>query len=129
MDDTELIDNAEEVEEIEENEDIISTNEEQTSVNQVEASEEVEQVPEFNVNMELDIYDELSEVSEDSEEFSTDYQQLIDNTETIISLLSISEDDIYDSAYDYNVSSSVVQCFLLASVFGCFVCSALFRKW
>lgn len=129
MDDTELIDNAEEVEEIEENEDIISTNEEQTSVNQVEASEEVEQVPESNVNMELDIYDELSEVSEDSEEFSTDYQQLIDNTETIISLLSISEDDIYDSAYDYNVSSSVVQCFLLASVFGCFVCSALFRKW
>lgn len=129
MDDTELIDNAEEVEEIEENEDIISTNEEQTSVNQVEASEEVEQAPESNVNMELDIYDELSEVSEDSEEFSTDYQQLIDNTETIISLLSISEDDIYDSAYDYNVSSSVVQCFLLASVFGCFVCSALFRRW
>lgn len=129
MDDTELIDNAEEVEEIEENEDIISTNEEQTSVNQVEAPEEVEQAPEFNVNMELDIYDELSEVSEDSEEFSSDYQQLIDNTETIISLLSISEDDIYDSAYDYNVSSSVVQCFLLASVFGCFVCSALFRKW
>lgn len=129
MDDTELIDNAEEVEEIEENEDIISTNEEQTSVNQVEASEEVEQAPESNVNMELDIYDELSEVSEDSEEFSTDYQQLIDNTETIISLLSISEDDIYDSAYDYNVSSSVVQCFLLACVFGCFVCSALFRKW
>lgn len=129
MDDTELIDNAEEVEEIEENEDIISTNEEQTSVNQVEASEEVEQAPESNVNMEFDIYDELSEVSEDSEEFSTDYQQLIDNTETIISLLSISEDDIYDSAYDYNVSSSVVQCFLLACVFGCFVCSALFRKW
>lgn len=129
MDDTELIDNAEEVEEIEENEDIISTNEEQTSVNQVEDSEEVEQVSDSNVNMELDIYDELSEVSEDSEEFSTDYQQLIDNTETIISLLSISEDDLYDSAYDYNVSSSVVQCFLLACVFGCFVCSALFRKW
>lgn len=80
-------------------------------------------------SLESVLLEESGESEDSTEADSFDYETIISQQNEIISLLSVSGDEIYDSNYDTSLSFDVVGCFLLASCFGCFLCSALFRKW
>lgn len=133
-DDEELVDEVpEEIIEEETDEEVVEETEEE--VDEVISEESFDSadlesiLSEEQVEIERNDQEIIVSVSSNAIDYSESFDSLLESQETIISLLSVSDNEVdnFDSDFQYN--NATVGTFLLACILGSFLCFALFRRF